>query len=132
MPRASRKKGDDISEERIVELFLAAEQLFTDNHFQSIPEERRQAYADRYVELARKISMKAQKPIPGNLKKRFCKHCYAYLRPGINSRTRTRDGKLVTYCTRCKRFMRKEMKNEEKDGTEGKNGKSSSQTEEKV
>lgn len=109
MPGHSGSSSGKIAEERISELFDFAEQLFTDEFFSRLPEERRQNYADRYVRLARKISMKMQIPIPQRYKKRFCRHCHTYLRPGINCRTRTRGGKLVTYCDNCKRFMRKEL-----------------------
>jgi len=62
--------------------------------------------ANRYVHLARKISMKAKARIPGNLKRRFCKHCYSYLIPGVNVRVRTQRGKVVYYCLNCKKYMR--------------------------
>lgn len=64
------------------------------------------ALADRYVEIARSISMKFKVRIKPSLQRRFCKHCYCYLMPGENCRVRTRDGKVVYYCRNCKKYMR--------------------------
>ena len=93
MRKESVKK---IAKERIVELFKQASLMF----------DRDKKLADRYVELARKIAMKAQYRIPSCLQRRFCKHCFSYLMPGKNLRVRTHEGKVVYYCMECKRFMR--------------------------
>ena len=45
--------------------------------------------ANRYVDIARKTAMKVNLTIPRELKRRFCKHCYHYLKPGINSRKKS-------------------------------------------
>ncbi len=62
--------------------------------------------ADHYIQLARKVAMKARVRIPSPLKKRFCKHCYRFLLPGVNCRVRTRGDKVVYYCLHCKKYMR--------------------------
>jgi len=62
--------------------------------------------ANRYVNLARKIAMKVQLKLPKELKRRYCKFCYSYLRPGVNSRARIRKGKVIISCLECKKFMR--------------------------
>ena len=62
--------------------------------------------ADRYVFLARKIGMRYLVRIPGEFKRCFCKHCYAYLLPGVSCRVRIHRGRVVMYCFRCNRFMR--------------------------
>jgi len=96
MKAQHRKKPSDqlrIAEERIVELFKQAE-------------DANQHYANRYVEIARKIAMKYKLKMPSELRKRFCKKCGSYLRQGVNCRVRTRDGKLVYYCVNCNSFMR--------------------------
>jgi ribonuclease P protein subunit RPR2 len=85
-----------IAKERIAELFKQAESAFSKN-----PE-----LSDRYVALARKISMRLKVRIPPLLKRRFCKHCYSYLVPGKNCRVRTHEGKVVYTCGVCKKFMR--------------------------
>jgi ribonuclease P protein subunit RPR2 len=56
--------------------------------------------------LARKISMKLNVRIPPVFKRRFCKHCYHYLQPGVNVRVRTKEGKVVYYCLDCRKYMR--------------------------
>ena len=84
-----------IAKERIIQLFEQAA-LKKDN----------QGLANRYVTLARKISMKYKVRIPSVLKRRFCKHCYQYFVQGKNCRVRTAEGKVVYSCFKCKKFMR--------------------------
>ena len=61
--------------------------------------------ADRYVELARKIGMKVNLPIPKEFKRKFCKHCNKYFQRG-NYRVRTRNKMVVYYCFNCKKYMK--------------------------
>lgn len=90
------KEAKLIAKKRIYTLFEKADEKFdTDRQL-----------ANRYVALARKLSMKYKVSIPSGLKRKFCKHCYSYLKPGVNLRVRTHDGKLVYYCLECKRFWR--------------------------
>jgi len=95
-PLINKQKQKEIAKERIVRLFQQAEKVFHSN----------QGLANRYVTLARKIAMKVKVRIPQEYKRRFCKHCYKYLQPGVNSRVRTREGKVVISCFECKKFMR--------------------------
>lgn len=92
--RKEKAKIREIALERIKILFEEAKRA------------KSQAYADRYVELARKISMKARLRMPREFKRRFCKHCYSYFIPGKNVRIRLRGKKVVCYCLRCKKYMR--------------------------
>jgi len=62
--------------------------------------------ADRYVYIARKISMKYLVPIPNEYKRCFCKHCYCYLLPDVNSRFRIKNGKIIIFCKDCKKYTR--------------------------
>ncbi|MBN2111822.1 ribonuclease P [Candidatus Woesearchaeota archaeon] len=94
--KSKPKEQVDTANKRIAELFSQAEQVFDEDP----------KLADRYVEIARKISMKIKVRIPSSLKKRFCKHCYCYLVPGKNCRVRTHEGKVVYYCMQCKKYMR--------------------------
>jgi ribonuclease P protein subunit RPR2 len=60
--------------------------------------------ARRYVELARRIGMRAQVSIPRQYKRMICKSCGTFLLPGFNCRVRTRsDGgtKIVITCLDC-------------------------------
>jgi len=85
-----------IARERIKVLFKQAKEIFKEDS----------KLADRYVELSRKIAMKYKVRIRPELKRRFCKHCYKYLMPGVNCRVRMQTGKVVYYCSSCKKFMR--------------------------
>ncbi len=81
---------------RVKELFALADDMF--------PQDR--ALAQRYVDLARKMSMRHKVRMPSELKRKFCKHCYAYLRPGSTSRVRLQKSKVVMFCFSCKKFTR--------------------------
>ncbi len=95
-PFLSKQKQKQIALERIKRLFEEAEEVFPKN----------KALANRYISLARKIAMKVRMPIPLEFKRRFCKHCYSYLKPGVNARIRTRGGKVIISCLECKKFTR--------------------------
>lgn len=65
--------------------------------------------ANRYLSLARKLSMKYKVKIPKKDKKLFCKGCYKYLLPGKTLRARMKNKKLIYYCTNCSRITRYPM-----------------------
>ncbi|MBI2663003.1 ribonuclease P [Candidatus Woesearchaeota archaeon] len=90
------KKYKNIAKERIIILFDQADGIF----------KKDSKLSDKYISLARRISMKARIRIPKELKRKFCKHCYSYLKPGINCRVRTKDKKVVYYCINCKKYMK--------------------------
>ena len=94
--KANKNQLKKIALERINILFREADDIFNKN-----PE-----LANRYIKLARKITMSVNLKIPSNLKRRFCKHCYCFLKPGKNCRVRTHKGKVVYYCFNCKKYMR--------------------------
>ena len=85
-----------IARERIEILFKEADAVFHEDS----------SLSQRYVDLARKLSMKYRVRMPRELKRRFCKHCYCFLKPGVNVRIRNQEGKMVYYCFSCKKFMR--------------------------
>lgn len=87
-----------IAEERISRLFELAEK-----EFRTHPERSR-----RYVQLARKIAMRYTIQVPKAFKRKFCKKCYMYLVPGINSRVRTnaRQHAVIIKCLACGNVMR--------------------------
>ncbi len=103
---ANQKKE---AEEHIEKLFEKADEVWPEN----------KESADRYVELAREIAMKFQIKL-GEKKRKFCKHCHSYLKPGENSRVRINKGKITIYCKNCKKRRRipykpkKEEENKEK------------------
>jgi ribonuclease P protein subunit RPR2 len=90
------KTKKQIARERISILFKKAEEVFKEDF----------SLANRYVDIARKIAMKAQINFPSNLRKKFCRNCFSYLFPGENCRVRTRNKKLIYYCLSCKNYMR--------------------------
>jgi ribonuclease P protein subunit RPR2 len=99
MKRKYRSKPESqlrIARERIRELFRQAGLMFNEDP----------KLSDRYVRLARKIAMRFKVRIPPELKRRLCKHCFCFLVPGKNCRVRTHEGKVVYYCSSCKKFMR--------------------------
>ncbi len=96
-----KKIQKNIAKNRIKKLFTMAEQCALNNKL---------GLADRYVEIARKISMKYLVPMPKEYKRCFCKHCYCYLLPNVNSRIRVHRGKLVVHCFNCKKYMRMPLK----------------------
>jgi ribonuclease P protein subunit RPR2 len=99
------KANKRIALERIRILFRQAKAAF----------KKDKSLANRYVKLARELSMKYKVPIPSNLKKQFCKHCRSYIMPSVNARVRTREGKLVYYCLECKKYMRYPYLKEQKE-----------------
>ena len=62
--------------------------------------------ANLYVHKARRLAMKFNIRWPRGLKRKFCKHCYSFLKPGVNCRVRTKTGKVVYFCHECKKHMR--------------------------
>lgn len=93
----NKKNQKQIALKRIQRLFELAYNKATDKNFQ---------LADRYTHIARKISMKYLVPIPNEYKRCFCKHCYCYLLPDVNSRFRIKNGKIIIYCKNCKKYTR--------------------------
>ena len=67
--RISKTEQKRIASKRINRLFELAEKTALNGELK---------LSDRYVELARKLSMKNLTPIPKIYKRRFCKHCYHY------------------------------------------------------
>ena len=90
------KKYKKIALERIKILFREAIKAF-----KKYPER-----AHRYIFIARKIAMKTKTKIPSNLKKRYCKHCYKFLQPGVNCRIRVKNKTMIYYCLNCRKYMR--------------------------
>jgi len=103
--KKQKTKNKIIAKKRIEKLFLLAEKS---------AEEKNLYFSNRYVTLARKISMKYLVPIPNIYKKRFCKHCYSYLVPSVNSTFRLNKGKITIFCKNCKKYTRLPLKNKEK------------------
>jgi ribonuclease P protein subunit RPR2 len=97
-----KKLHNKIALKRINKLFLMAEDKALSGNL---------SIANRYVSIARKLSMRYLVPIPKEFKHRFCKHCYFFLLPDSNSRFRVHRGKLIIYCNNCRKFTRIPLKN---------------------
>jgi ribonuclease P protein subunit RPR2 len=82
--------------EDILNLFILAKEIFHTSPWK----------ANLYVHKARLLAMKHNLRFSREMKKQFCSHCYIYLIPGVNCRVRTREGKLIYYCLKCKKYMR--------------------------
>jgi len=61
--------------------------------------------AKRYVRLAKKIGMRYNVRL-GNLKRRFCRHCFSYFIPGKTCSQRLRNGKVTIKCFSCNKTIR--------------------------
>ncbi|MBA3046053.1 MAG: hypothetical protein KKH41_04420 [Candidatus Thermoplasmatota archaeon] len=70
--------------------------------------------ADRYAQLARKIGMRYNLPMPPGFNLRFCRKCHRYLVSGKNSRTRTIGGRLSRKCLECGSIYRMPLKERRK------------------
>lgn len=89
-----RGETRDLALQRIVKLFEMADEVYR----------RYPKMADRYVELARKISMRCRVRIPRPLRRRFCHSCGGFLVPGANCRVRLsprRSPHVAITCLRC-------------------------------
>lgn len=96
-PKAKQKiEQKKIAEERIKELFKQAEMIYT----------RDKALAHRYAQLIRKIQLKFKIKLPLYVKRRICKKCDHFLKPGENCKIRTKEGKIIIHCLDCKHMMR--------------------------
>lgn len=98
--RLNKKQQQQIALQRIHQLFGLAQRKALQGDLQ---------LANRYVHLARKLSMKYLVPIPQEYKRLFCKHCYQFLLPGVTGRTRLHHGKLVWHCQHCGQFTRRPL-----------------------
>jgi ribonuclease P protein subunit RPR2 len=96
----NKNKIKEIAEKRVRILFELAEKEVRKENF---------GRAKRYVELARKIGIKAQYTLPKELKRKFCKKCNYLLIPGktclvrLDKKTRTVNIKCFN-CNNIKRY----------------------------
>lgn len=95
----------DMAEQRIERLFAMADKACRE----------RPDLADRYVDIARRISMRHRVGIPGELKRHVCKECGGYLAHGVNARVRLDGRNILITCQRCGTIKRYPYKNGHKD-----------------
>ena len=94
--KAVKEKKKHDASAQILRLFEEAELAFDSDP----------AVSDRNVRKARRLSMKHKIRLPSSLKRKFCKHCNGFLRPGVNCRVRLVSRKVVYYCSACKKYSR--------------------------
>ena len=105
MSRGKRPKWMiDIAIERMNILFNRAEMEFITH-----PER-----SNRYTELALKLSTKYNTPIPQEWRRRYCKKCKSFLKPGHNSTVRLVNGEVNIFCGECGHVMKIPYKKEKK------------------
>ncbi|MCS7097224.1 MAG: ribonuclease P [Candidatus Methanomethylicia archaeon] len=102
------KQIRSIGHERIEKLFKLAEKVFHENPNLS----------NRYVELARKISMRARIRIPLKWRRRFCHRCFSFLVVGVNCHIRIKSRRvshIVVTCHVCGNVMRYIIKKDKEE-----------------
>ncbi|HML02640.1 MAG TPA: ribonuclease P [Candidatus Bathyarchaeia archaeon] len=96
-----------IALERIGILFRLSRQVVNEN-----PER-----AQRYVDIARRLSMTARVRLPVEYRRQVCRHCKRFILPGINCRVRIqqrREPHVVVTCLQCGGHMRFPLRNKKK------------------
>jgi ribonuclease P protein subunit RPR2 len=88
-----KENSKEIAKQHIISLFKQAES--------AKPE-----MAKKYVNKARKISSRLKTPIPKEYRRRFCKNCGNFLKPGLNARIRLNKGKKTYSCLICQTIKR--------------------------
>jgi ribonuclease P protein subunit RPR2 len=68
--------------------------------------DRNKKLCNDYVRKARRLAMKFNLRFPKEVKRKFCKHCYSYIKPGKNCTVRTKEGKVIYSCKECGKFMK--------------------------
>lgn len=106
MPRHRPDEIKKITAERIERLFELAEGAFKGH-----PE-----LANRYVELAWRLKTRYNLKLPPYLKRKFCKKCLSFWKPGVSCRVRVQSGCVVMTCLCCGRVARLPHKPKKKSG----------------
>jgi ribonuclease P protein subunit RPR2 len=73
----------------------------------------------RYVQLATKIGMKTNTPMPKGFM--YCRKCLSPLVPGLNCRVRLRSEKVITHCLECNGIRRSSYRREKKGRVNARN-----------
>jgi ribonuclease P protein subunit RPR2 len=94
--RSKNPETKTVAKERIGLLFEQARLAFHEH-----PD-----WSNRYVALARRISMRQRVRIDRQFRRQFCHHCYRFLVPGENMRVRVNRGNVVITCLLCNKKTR--------------------------
>lgn len=74
--------------------------------------------AQRYVEIARKISMRTRVRLPEEYRRLVCRHCKSFILPGVNCRVRIqprREPHVVVTCLNCGKHTRIPLRSRRKE-----------------
>jgi len=93
-----------IAQERIDILFSEAE-----CDFRVSPENAR-----NFVRHALNIALRCRVRIPVEFKRKFCKNCLSYLKPGVSSAVRLNKQRLIITCKNCGTLKRVPYKNKKR------------------
>ncbi len=96
MPRGPADEFKKIAAERMERLLGLAEETF----------KQRPKLADRYVRLAWKLKTRYNLKLPSHLKRKFCRKCFSFWKPGASCRVRVQSGRVVVTCLQCGRVTR--------------------------
>jgi ribonuclease P protein subunit RPR2 len=98
MPSKYNQRDDYkmVAVERIKRLFELAEEVFEEH-----PE-----LADRYVKHAWRMMTRYNIRLPRDLRRKFCRKCLSFWKPGISCRVRLQSGCVVVTCLRCGHITR--------------------------
>lgn len=105
--RERKLRARRIARERIRRLLRLANETFKEDL----------SLAERYGELARKISIRCRVPIPAEWRWRYCRHCKTLLFPGSNAIIRTRSESyphITIKCQKCGKVNRRPYLREKK------------------
>ena len=99
--RKQKKKRNNIARERMDHLFELSKREGSKHNMR---------YATRYVEIARKLGMRHRIPVPRHFKHLFCRKCGTFLQPGLNSKVRIQNRKVIRRCEECGAIRRIPLK----------------------
>lgn len=85
-----------VAEIRIAELFKQANLMFEEDA----------PLANRYAQLALKISLKYKVPFNREQKLSYCKKCNSFLKAGKTSKIRAVQGAIILHCLNCQNIRR--------------------------
>lgn len=97
MPRRRKSFERRIARERIHILFTLAEREALAGNI---------LRANRYAQLARRIGMRYNVPLPSSYRRLFCRKCGSYMLPGRMARVRVRRSRVIVTCQSCGQVYR--------------------------
>jgi len=100
-----KRKKKNIAKERMKYLFNFSKKMGLKHEMH---------YANRYVEIARKIGMRHRIAVPKKYKVLFCRKCGSFLLPGYNSTVRVQNRKVIRHCHLCGAVRRIPLKPKKK------------------